>query len=261
MRLAFIGRRIGDPCATNPAAGTITQTGGLTIDGELKIQKGGTYDLDATVVDDDGSMIVNEGTLIVANGTVNGAFDNDANLTVDSGDELTLDGTATLAGAIEGAGATLSIAGGSTTFSNATVDTFGSIDVGDASATLGVDLSYGGGFDLDEGGTLDLNGKTLVLSGVTNDLADGSLDGSGTLKITGAANVGDLNFGAPETLADAGAMTQDGLLTLSDELLIEHGASYTLTDALGIKGGDYRQQRKLRRRQRRRIVADHERDH
>jgi hypothetical protein len=80
-------------------------------------------------------------------------------------------------------------------------------------------------------------GHTLTLSGTSS--FDGTLDGPGTLKITGSGNIQFLdvatNSGATAaTIEDAGTITQSSRLTLNGLLQIDRGASYTITTATTI---------------------------
>ncbi|MGP0105008.1 beta strand repeat-containing protein [Rhodoblastus sp.] len=233
-------------------ATSINQNGAVQLGaGSILIDAGATYTLTTTTggginsgineppsttfITNNGSFVDNSsgGTVVVHDVT----FTNNGTLTVDSGDILQMVGSSTLGGTINGSGELYLGSSAQITASNLSV---GELFIA-GTTTLGVNVNDAGIFDLPtQGGTLDLNGYTLTLSGSGNSL-DRVIMGPGTLLVKGAADVNGLMLGndgggnyAPATLEDAGAITEDGTLYLASELLIDAGATYTLTSAVTI---------------------------
>jgi fibronectin-binding autotransporter adhesin len=94
-----------------------------------------------------------------------------------------------------------------------------------------VRLSYGGIFDFsNQFGTLDLNGETLTLSGDSDSLFGGTIDGGGAIDVTGAAQISaTVGSGSTGTnITDAGSLTQTGNVNLDGTITVEKKATYTI---------------------------------
>jgi hypothetical protein len=222
--------------------GTLDQTGNVGLGGTLQIDTGGQYVITAVNVgigDNGGASIVNNGTLQDSAGgnstnAIAGNFTNNGTLSVLPSSTLNLEaGTITLGGTISGGGTLLFGFAANATI-NSTNVTVGTIYInggnGGGTFTVGTDLAYGGTFTFaNQFGALDLNGHTLMLSAASSFA--GTLNGAGTLKVTGTGTVGFLSVGttgAP-TIEDAGTMTQNGFVNLHGTLQIDSGATYTFT--------------------------------
>ncbi len=234
------------------ATGAASQTGSYDLLGTLQVDAGTSYTIAAV------SNISSFGTanqaLVLNNGTfadtaasatasrLDVAFTNavGATLSVAAGATLRIGfsdfrGTteSLYNGAITGDG-TLWLAGNSAL--NATTLTIGAI-LADNSTTIARNLTYAGQFKLASFATLELGNRTLTLSGIS-DFAAGfnTIDGPGTLRITGTSSFGGFSAGtgATATLRNSGAVTQTGGITLHNgsTLLNDAGRTYTLA------GGD-----------------------
>ena len=241
---------VGGPNGTGEAAtirnsGTMTQSGFVSLHGTLLNDAGHNYTVTTAsdISDAGGATFTNNGTFADnAAGTsrFSGTFTNSGTLSVGAGATFALgSGTATLGGAISGAG-TLVIGFASNTTLNTANVTVAALALaggnGGATLTLGTSLTYAGAlsfahqFDM-----LDLNGRTLTLSGASNSLLGNVIDGAGTLRVTGSATIGNNIaigvFGGATTAAtirNSGSMTQTGTISLNGTLLNDAGHTYTI---------------------------------
>ena len=231
-------------------SGTITQTGGITLNNASTLlnDAGRTYTLaGGDIALNGGSTVTNNGTFLVttantaSHATNGGSFTNAGTLDVAAGATLRLGqagGSATLGGTVGGAGG-LVLAGAvgvNTQIGTASLAVNGAM-------TLGVDLAYGGAFSFNIFGRINLAGHTLTLSGASA-LTGGFniIDGPGTLKVTGSATFGDFSVGttAAATLQNSGAVTQTGSLYMESgsTLLNDLGRTYTLAGGgITLNGG------------------------
>jgi hypothetical protein len=232
-------------------SGAVNQDGSISLNGTLLNDAGRTYTIigagDITSVGA-GATVTNNGTFMVNSGgasRVSGTFTNSASafLHVASGSTLTLDGgSETLNGTIKGFG-TLRIGGGGVATLNTASVSVANLALGGgnggAQLVLGTDLTYAGVLAFQgQFDTLRLNGHTLTLSGSGNSLLSSSINGAGTLRITGSATIGSflsLGSGAggatPMTLRNSGSVTQTGSLTLNGTILNDAGRTYTIGTA------------------------------
>ncbi len=242
------------------SGGSVTQSSdeALSTGATLQVDAGATYAIAWGTLS--GGAFINNGTVIgestiqsyinssdsvVSEGQIFTPFTNNGTLTIDAGDQFLLASDSSnsaagsiLDGTIDGAG-TLTIA------VNVTLDptslTVGAIDNLDI-ITLGGDLTYGGALTSDD--TINLDDYSLTLTGSGSNFAPSYLGAGtvygGTLLVKGSAEITDLNFGSPASASDplpslfedAGSITETvgGIgLGVSSELLINSGASYTLT--------------------------------
>jgi Ca2+-binding RTX toxin-like protein len=233
-------------------AGAATQTGSYDLLGTLQVDAGASYTI--TAVSNISSFGTANEALVLNNGTfadtaasatasrLDVAFTNavGATLSVAAGATLRIGfsdfrGTteSLYNGALIGDG-TLWLAGNSAL--NATTLTVGAI-LADNTTTIARNLTYAGQFTLASFARLELGNRTLVLSG-TSDFATGfnTIDGAGTLRITGSSSFGGVSVGTGEaaTLRNSGAVTQTAGITLHNgsTLLNDAGRTYTLA------GGD-----------------------
>jgi fibronectin-binding autotransporter adhesin len=217
--------------------GSLTQTGGVDLDGTITVESSATYTIDGGNFTDNGATFVNDGTLADdESGTayLEATFTNSGTLSVASGDTLDINGTDTFEGSVTGAG-TLLIGFGAQAALDTTNVTVGEIVIdggnGGGTTTLDVHLSYGGIFDFsNQFGTLDLNGKTLTLSGDSDSLFGGTIDGGGAIDVTGAAQISaTVGSGSAGTkITDAGSLTQTGNVDLDGTITVEKKATYTI---------------------------------
>jgi hypothetical protein len=172
----FADNGVGDGIAAD-GIGSLTNAGLLEVTG---------YGNDTQNID---LRVINTGTILVTEG------------------DLSLNGGGTLGGTIAGAGE-LDLAAGNFLLTSLSASV-GTLDILSSDVTLGANLVYGGDF-LAAGGTIDLNGHNLTLSG-TGAIND-EIEGSGTLKVTGSLVVVQpgyndyLSGGA--VLEDAGTIVQ-----------------------------------------------------
>ncbi len=231
-------------------AGAITQNGGVTLNGTLRNAYGATYSIDrmSTLSSNGagGTGVVNEGRFTATGkgiSSILGSFKTYNTLTVSSGAQLILGkGTERLGGLVTGPG-TLVFGDGADATLDTTTLTVAALSIAgateSATLTLARDIVYGGKFSVaNQHGHLELNGKTLTLSGAGTTLIGNSINGGGRLRITGAATIGGgLALGAGEssgkamTLQNSGALTQTGSLTLNGSLLNDAGKTYAITSA------------------------------
>lgn len=150
-----------------------------------------------------------------------------ATLNVTAGKALTLTGSATLLGAVNGS---VNVNGGSLT-----LDTAGSgakLALSNSSLSLLGNLTYAGGLS-ETGGSIALGGKALTVTGTTN-LHNVNLMTAGTLYTKGATTVSGLAVQAGAVLANLGATTVKGQIVLGDatkasQLINAQGATLTIT--------------------------------
>jgi PQQ-like domain len=163
-----------------------------------------------------------------------------ANVSVVSGDALTLTGTDTLSGSATGLG-TVAIAGGTTTVNRGATLTVSNWSVSGAGTNLVVDetLTYRGGFSAGSGATLTLSGGNLTLTGA-NTFAGATTGGAGTLTDSAAA-VSGLTIGGTTTFDNTKTLTESGgAVTVGDAsgnaatLINAATGIYDITDDSGI---------------------------
>jgi hypothetical protein len=234
-------------------AGPVSQTGTVNLGVQTgaivvaKVEAGNTWSLNgSTSILGFNGDIQNEGTFVKASGAgdsiVQSEFFNNSNgtLAVDTG-TLTLSGVGTLGGSVTGSAA-LDISGAfqfasglSLSVGEVILDTPN--EPNEIQVTLDGTVTYAGGWAQD-GGTLQLNGETLSLTGVTS-LLSGAIVGPGTFTSTGPAVLGQgfsILQGADVVLS--GATEQSGSVTLTSgpALTIGAGGVYTI-DAGAELGG------------------------
>jgi fibronectin-binding autotransporter adhesin len=179
---------------------------------------------------------------VTASLTVSGALTQAAGttITIASGDTLTLSGTgSSLAGSVTGAGATLTIAGGTTTLDTTTFSV-STLSLTGGTTTLNESLTFTGALSEGAGATLTLTtGDKYTFGGAVT--LSGTVDGASTLKVSNAT-VNGLTIGGTADLEDAGTVEQTGAITVGDRtssaavLTIAAGADYTI-EAGGIALG------------------------
>lgn len=244
-------------------AKTATQAGTLGLDGTLQIDSGATYTFKAPsniviAPGENGAATVNNGAFAIEGGgisRINGSFINNGTLTIAAGTDLSLQtGSQTLNGTVGGGGRLVLGFAHDTTFNTSTLSVASILVAGGnggGTATLAKDLGYAGTFTLDDTGVFDLDGHILTLSG-TSSLARGTVEGEGTLRITGTATVGGggVTFGSDLSSAEAsnavtfqnsGIVRQDGHVWVNGTILNDAGHSYTIvnaTDIVGLTNGD-----------------------
>ncbi|MFI0846987.1 beta strand repeat-containing protein [Mesorhizobium sp. IMUNJ 23232] len=244
---------VGGPNGTGDAAtirnsGTTTQSGFLALHGTLLNDAGRSYTITTAsdIIDQGGAVITNSGTFTdsaAGVSRVSGTFTNTGTLSVGAGATLVLNGgMETLGGVISGAG-NLTLGFGSNATLNTANVTVSALSLnggnGGASLTLGTNLTYAGAFSFaNQFDMLDLNGRTLTLSGASNSLLGNIIDGAGTLRVTGSATIGNNIaigvFGSattPATIRNSGSMTQTGSISLNGTLLNDAGRTYTIASA------------------------------
>jgi hypothetical protein len=226
--------------------GTIIQDGGYQLGysstdaSELSIASGATFDI---ITDNYVSGYGNPaGASIVNNGLFEKTADNGFTAIqtgfTDTGGGIidvaygTLgfqNGTAVLAGTLEGAGEII-LQSSFDTISSTKI-TVGTLDVA-SYPTLATNLTYGGYFYLSFGDTLNMEANTLNLTG-TADLI-GAFDGSGAVTVSGSAIVQLADLFGGETLVDTGTITQTDELRFSlndssnDSLKIAASGTYDI---------------------------------
>jgi hypothetical protein len=200
----------GSPSANFVNAGTLEKTSG-TQTGDIAVS------------------IVSTGTIDAASGTL--AFSGPAS---------------SFGGKIKGAG-TFKISGGDATIlSGAAISVAGFVISGSTMVTLDESLTYGGSFSLANGGTLDLNGHNVKLSGAT--ALSGTIDGSGTFTTNVGSslqgvNLSGLTLGGTVLWKNAGEVSQSSTTTIGDssdlpaEIINEAGGIFTLVNDSGINIG------------------------
>lgn len=216
-------------------SGSVMQTGNVTVgDGSgntPSITNSGTYDFAADVnlgENNTASVFTNTGTLekTASSGTSNMGLTvvNSATISVADG-TLSFSGALDNSGKITGSGTIAIIDTGSATLSAGTSLGVSSFDLNDsASLILKTGVNYSGVFDDSSNGTtnIELNGKTLTLSGASNTIF-GSF---GSAVITGAGE-----------LANSGTITA-GNMVLQDSAHIDNTGTINQTANVQIGGGD-----------------------
>ena len=253
----YLGGALLQIAKTGSQTGAASQAGGYGLLGTLRVDAGASYTITAASnIDSLGvanqALVVNNGSFAnngvsasasrLAVGFTNGAG---ATLSVAAGATLKLgfaDFTGTTDsfynGAITGAGR-LWLSGNSSL--NTTTLTVGAILAGDTT-TIARSLTYGGQFTLASFAALKLGNRTLTLSGTSNFTTGfNTIDGPGTLRITGTSSFGDFTAGsgAAVTLRNSGAITQTGSIYLENgsTLLNDAGRTYTLAGSITLNGG------------------------
>ncbi len=100
-----------------------------------------------------------------------------------------------------------------------TAATFGVYDNG-TTVTLGGNLSYANAFNQGYGTTINLNGKTLTLTGPANffnaNFGTPTVNGSGTLSTSGATTANIFTLGGSVNWVNTGVVTQNGQNQIGD---------------------------------------------
>ncbi len=203
---------------TNAAAATYNVQGDYFI--------GGNADNGAT------SSISNAGKFIKAAGTnttsLYSTFTNLSTGTITAATgNIELDGGATLAGALTGAG-TISLASNTTISAGVSLGV-ASLNIYDsATITLGGSTSYAGDLTFSSG-FLNLGGSTLSLA--APNLNNGTISGPGTLSLTGTTALasGSFLFGGGVTIVNHGMVDQNGDVYLASQ----NYASFTVQNLAG----------------------------
>ncbi len=220
--------------------------------GTLQLDAGSTFTIDASTTlgntNAANATITNNGSLVIGGSsvaaTIAAQLTSNGAITVNAGNTLGLGfgGTNILNGSVGGAGK-LVVGSGLTTLGAGASLGIAAIDVsgGNSGATLklGGNISYGGAFAFaGQFDVIQLNGFTLTLSGLNNTLNGNQVNGAGTLRVTGAASIGNnISFGTsygtntPMTLRNSGAITQNGSISLNGTLLNDAGKTYTIATA------------------------------
>ncbi len=190
---------------------------------ELLIDQGGEFDFDTTgTIYNATGLLDNAGNFKVApevDATVDDAFTNTGTIDIADTASLTLNNGSADFGGIAKDGGTLNFTGGTFDLDPALVITIGAWNVDAATVNLAANLSYGGTFA--SSGTLDLNQWTLTLSDGAS-LA-GTISGSGSVTITGTANI------------DA-ALTNDATITLQNHASLTASAAVHGQGTISIDG-------------------------
>jgi hypothetical protein len=232
-------------------AGTILQTGGIALGasptdtGTLNIGGADTYDIAGAYWlgnpnrNDTGLQTITSAGLFEMTGTgtasvFNTNFTSSGTLLVASGGVLALDGPqATLTGTITGAGG-LYLGTGWTLGPREAVS-IAAIENNGSGELLATATTLGNAFTSDGGGTLNLDGHRLTLTGAAT-LA-GLIGNGGTLTLSNATD-GGLTVYGDATLIDAGLITQNtGSTNLGDgstdavKLLVNAHTTYDVTAA------------------------------
>jgi hypothetical protein len=135
-------------------------------------------------------------------------------LSIGAGDGLSLTGTASLSGEIDGDA--LDIGGAASIKTGASIDVASWSVVGaDANVMFDASLTYAGVF-VESGATLALDGGNLDLTGGAV-FSGGLVDGSRYLVTSGATSVSGLQIGGDAVWVNTGTATQAGIVTLGDE--------------------------------------------
>ena len=233
--------------------GTIAVVGALTLGtsaadaATLAIGAGATFDVlgDFSIGAAGAATIVNAG-LFAKNGAggtsfVSANLNNTGTITVDHG-TLSLDGgNDLLGGTIAGSGELDLRGGGQYTLAPGLVLDVGTLGILDNSTqvTLDASASYGGIFTLGNFARLDMNGRSLTLSG-SMDKLEGTIAGPGAISVRGTADASGLLVTGGAGLADLGTLTQDGVVNLGTggadaaTLTIAPGAVYDLLGDVSI---------------------------
>ena len=168
-----------------------------------------------------------------------GTFNQAAGTTVALGaNNLSLDGTSTLAGTVSGAGA-LNLSGGTFTLgAGVAVKTAAWSIASGVNVVNNAAVTFAGGFT-DAAATLTLGGKSLALTGAASFTAS-TVDGAGTLTTKGATAVAGLTLGGAAKWLSYGTVTESAALTIGDAsgktatVTNETGATYDITGDVGI---------------------------
>ncbi|MCS3728986.1 VCBS repeat-containing protein [Bradyrhizobium betae] len=248
--------------ATISGAGTVTDNGEIDLTGNA-VLSGGTLKNNAIFnVSGTGNALHNEAVTNAATGTIevlaNGALiidqgssvTNTGNVTVDAAGKLTVNGatisgagTVTDSGEIDLTGSA-ALSGG-TLNNNATVKVSGT---GNAlhneavtnSATGTIEVLANGALAIDQGSVVTNTGNLTVDATGTLTLADatitgGTVNGSGTIDVTGASKIdGGATLSTSTVIVDA-QLTLDGM-TVSGSTITDK-SSIVLTNTVQLKGG------------------------
>ena len=171
---------------------------------------------------------------------VTNSFDTTSALLINAGPGLELsDGSTNFGGPVSGAG-TLQMESGTFELNDnlqISVSTWSLADLNSsdtASISLAGDLTYGGTFLDGYNGYINLDGHVLTLSGDNSMLGGWANGPTGSLIVTGTADVSTLAVGGDVVLEDRGSITQNSFLDLgltngdTAELKVDSGADYLL---------------------------------
>ena len=212
--------------------------------GTIKNDAGATFDFQSasSIYNNMGATgFTNAGTLeqTVTTGTtdIQVALTNTGAVSVQTG-TLQLDGGGTSTGGTftVASGATLDFDAGTFTLSGGSIGGAGAVAVTGGTLAIGASFTDSANLNLSTtgAGALALGGNTLTLAGASNALT-GTINGAGTLKVTGAATLTNLTAGAAGSLVtidDAGSVTLAGTETLTGALQIDAGATATISGTL-----------------------------
>ena len=145
----------------------------------------------------------------------------------------------TLAGTLEGAG-TIDIYNSTMTLGASAVLSVATLALTGSTVFLSANETYGGVFDLVSGGTLELGGNNLTLTGSSAldgvyVSGDGTVGSGGTLKVAAPADLNGLNIQQGAELLIASSVTADGGINIANggannagALVIATGATYNI---------------------------------
>ena len=176
------------------------------------------------------SSISNAGKFIKAAGTnttyLYSNFANTGTVTAATGN-IEFDGGATLAGSLNGTGS-ISFASSTTLSAGVTLSVANLNIYSNATVTLGGNTSYAGDFTFSSG-YLNLSGYTLSLA--APNLNNGTINGPGTLSLTGTTALASSGFyfGGGATIANNGTVDQNGYTYLASQ----NNASFTVQNLAG----------------------------
>ncbi len=218
--------------------GVINQTGDGGIDGAMTISADSSYVITSDIIVNnqyaggDDAVVVNLGTFSFAPPDVAYAyfaaskFTSSGTISVAAQCSLEIDGDVSLAGTIGGPGQ-LALSGARATID--TSDITAALYFAEDVATFELSVALSGSFmafhstlNVDPGTTLTLNNSGIVLGGV-------DIDGGGVVHLNGAATLyGSIGANRRTNVVDAGAIMQDGAVSLNGTLVIFSGHSYSI---------------------------------
>ena len=194
--------------------GALHVVNGYTLQGVTTLS-GGVLELDAGGggASLNGSVAVSGGTLAVVGGSVvqgtGGLDQTGGTILVTRGALTDQENFSTLAGTVSGSGAL--ILDGTTTLASGFVLATASTTIGNTTVYLDENLSYGRGFTLAQGGTLNLGTSTLTLSGLA--ALDGTIANS-VLDLTGTGHFNGLSLENGALASLTGTYTETGTVNL-----------------------------------------------
>lgn len=246
-RSLFTGSAVLQDLGTIAVVGTFALGTSAADAATLVIAAGATFDIlgNFSIEAAGKATILNAGLFVKtgAGGTsfVSANLNNTGTITVDRG-TLSLDGGNDLLGGTIGGGGELDLRGGGQyTLASALALGIGTLGILDDSTQVTLDASgsYGGMFTLGHLARLDLNGRSLTLSGDMSTL-DGTVAGSGAISVAGMVDADGLLLTGGAGLSDLGTITQDGVVNLGTggadraTLTIARGAAYDLLGDVSI---------------------------